>query len=39
MTQYLLSIYQPEGQAPPEVMDRVARDLHVPPCGGPAGVG
>ena len=29
MTQYLLSIYQPEGQAPPEVMDRVARDLHV----------
>jgi hypothetical protein len=29
MTQYLLSIYQPEGQAPPEVMERVARDLHV----------
>jgi hypothetical protein len=30
MTQYLLSIYQPDGQAPaPEVMDRVTRDLHV----------
>jgi hypothetical protein len=29
MTQYLLSIYQPDRQAPPEVMDRVARDLHV----------
>lgn len=29
MTQYLLSIYQPEGEAPPEVMDRVARDLHI----------
>jgi hypothetical protein len=30
MTQYLLSIYQPDGQAPaPEVMERVARDLHV----------
>lgn len=30
MTQYLLSIYQPDGPAPgPEVMDRVARDLHV----------
>jgi hypothetical protein len=30
MTQYLLSIYQPEGQLPaPEVMDRVTRDLHV----------
>jgi hypothetical protein len=29
MTQYLLSIYQPDGQAPaPEVMDRVATDLH-----------
>jgi hypothetical protein len=29
MTQYLLSIYQPDGQAPaPEVMDRVARNLH-----------
>jgi hypothetical protein len=30
MTQYLLSIYQPDGQVPaPEVMDRVATDLHV----------
>lgn len=30
MTQYLLSIYQPDGEAPaPEVMDRIARDLHV----------
>jgi len=30
MTQYLLTIYQPDGPAPgPEVMDRVARDLHV----------
>ena len=30
MTRYLLSIYQPDGQAPaPEVMDRVATDLHV----------
>jgi hypothetical protein len=29
MTQYLLSIYQPEGAAPPEVMDHVARELHV----------
>jgi hypothetical protein len=30
VTQYLLSIYQPNGQVPtPEVMDRVARDLHV----------
>jgi hypothetical protein len=30
MTQYLLSIHQPDGPPPgPEVMDRVARDLHV----------
>jgi hypothetical protein len=30
MTQYLLSIYQPDGEAPaPKVMDRIARDLHV----------
>jgi hypothetical protein len=29
MTQYLLSIYQPEGTAPPEVMDQVAKELHV----------
>lgn len=30
MAQYLLSIYQPDGQAPgPAVMERVARDLHV----------
>jgi hypothetical protein len=30
MTRYLLSIYQPDGQAPaPEVMDRVLTDLHV----------
>jgi hypothetical protein len=30
VTQYLLSIYQPDGPAPaPEVMERVARDLHV----------
>ena len=30
MTKYLLSIYQPDGQAPaPEVMGRVATDLHV----------
>jgi hypothetical protein len=29
MTQYLLSIYQPDGgPPPPEVMDAVARDLH-----------
>jgi hypothetical protein len=29
MTQYLLSIYQPDGEPPgPDVMDRVARDLH-----------
>jgi hypothetical protein len=29
MTQYLLSIYQPDGDPPPpDVMDRVARDLH-----------
>jgi hypothetical protein len=30
MTQYLLSIYQPDGEQPaPDFMDRVARDLHV----------
>jgi hypothetical protein len=30
MTQYLLTIYQPDGEPPgPEVMDRVAGDLHV----------
>ena len=30
MTRYLLSIYQPDGPPPgPEVMDRVAQDLHV----------
>jgi hypothetical protein len=30
MTQYLLSIYQPDGQAPaPAVMDRVRKDLNV----------
>jgi hypothetical protein len=30
MTQYLLSIYQPEGPAPPpELIERVAGDLHV----------
>jgi hypothetical protein len=29
MTQYLLSIYQPDGgPPPPEVMEAVARDLH-----------
>jgi hypothetical protein len=29
MTQYLLSIYQPDGDPPgPDVMDRAARDLH-----------
>jgi hypothetical protein len=29
MTQYLLSIYQPDGgPPPPDVMERVARDLH-----------
>jgi len=29
MTQYLLSIYQPDGEAPPpEFMGSVARDLH-----------
>lgn len=27
MTQYLLSIYQPEGTPTPEVLDRVMRDL------------
>jgi hypothetical protein len=27
MKQYLLSIYQPEGTPPPEVLDRVMRDL------------
>jgi hypothetical protein len=30
MTQYLLSIYQPDGEPPaPDVMDRVAKDLHL----------
>jgi hypothetical protein len=30
MTQYLLSIYQPDGEQPaPDFMDRVAGDLHV----------
>ena len=30
MTQYLISIYQPDGEGtpPPEVMERVGRDLH-----------
>lgn len=29
MTQYLLSIYQPDGPPPgPEILDRVAKDLH-----------
>ena len=29
MTQYMLTIYQPdEGPPPPEVMESVARDLH-----------
>ena len=29
MTKYLISIYQPDGPPPgPEVMDKVARDLH-----------
>jgi hypothetical protein len=27
MKQYLLSIYQPTGEAPPEVLERVMRDL------------
>jgi hypothetical protein len=30
MTQYLLSIFQPDGPPPgPEVMDQVAKDLHI----------
>jgi hypothetical protein len=29
MKQYLLSIYQPEGEPDPEVMERVMRDLDV----------
>jgi hypothetical protein len=29
MTQYLLSIYQPEGPPPPDVIERVVKDLHV----------
>lgn len=30
MTQYLLSIYQPDGPPPgPEVLDKVGQDLHV----------
>ncbi len=28
MPQYLLSIYQPEGEADPEAMARIAADLH-----------
>jgi hypothetical protein len=29
MTQYMLTIYQPDGgPPPPEIMERVARDLH-----------
>jgi hypothetical protein len=29
MKQYLLSVYQPEGTPPPEVLERVMRDLDV----------
>jgi hypothetical protein len=29
MKQYLLSVYQPEGEAPPEVLEKVMRDLDV----------
>ena len=30
MSQYLLSLYQPDGPAPPEVLEPIMRDVDVP---------